>query len=447
MSSKNRIADLLRVSLEDGDSTARPVDAGNTDGGETVIPAEALDNDTVEAELPAVDEASTEINQHVETVDEAIDVQQGLEQIALALESAMADGGLSPQAARFMNIGVESLCQRAGIDTSVVASLESYEGGATARATATKISLEGIKEWAERMWQAVIALYERVKTAIVNFFKRLFNAAEGLRQRAEAVKKAAGTITGEAKEKEIALGSTAGKIAVGTKFDGKIDGAMEAVVQAVEDATTFDAEVSQAIKADFDAISHAASNGGKVELKSVAAPKGYSEKEGNGLSTKTLPGNVRFVLTYRAPSGMFAKAGFLFEKKSVDAEQVKDQKVATLGKSEIEAAADKALELVKLVGEARKRSEENLKGAKTLKNLKFKDGMPADEQDSLKGAMKAFQQRATSQDQATSKVTAWGISTATALLSVAQKSLAQYGVKGPAVEAPKQLEAPKKDAA
>jgi len=172
---------------------------------EAVEPAPAEDtvldgSDTVEGVNSEVLEATAEVEQSEALVDE---LQQGgdtLDEVAAVLESAIKmDGGLDPIAAKFCKIAIESATRKIGIGSTMTASLENI-GVGNAKLQATRVTLENIQEKLKGWWRALVtamvSLYNKVKAMVASIFDLL----PKIKERAQALLKAAGEAKGEAKE-------------------------------------------------------------------------------------------------------------------------------------------------------------------------------------------------------------------------------------------------------
>lgn len=224
---------------------------------------ETLDgSETAEAAEIEATEAEEEVTEAEEQVEELEDASEALESYIDAMEEAVQKGGLSRQAALFMSMGVESVCERVGIETIPVASLESF-GGDTDRVQATTVSLEGLKETLQKIWAKIKEVIRKVRTAVMGWWKKLTSWSPLLKKRAEALKKKAEKASGEAKEKEIEVSGirnmytgTAGKVDIkkitqvlggATKeavkdVSGEVIPALDALAKALEAAAKLNAE-------------------------------------------------------------------------------------------------------------------------------------------------------------------------------------------------------------
>lgn len=145
-------------------------------------------DDTVEQEIAETAEAFAESEEGSDNVEELGDISEGLESICLSMEACMEDGGLTPQAALFMQHAVQGYTRRLGLNASAITpSMESF-GGASGQAAATTISMEGIKETVKKIWQAIKNAVMKAIAAVKNFFAKLIGGAKKLKARVESLK-------------------------------------------------------------------------------------------------------------------------------------------------------------------------------------------------------------------------------------------------------------------
>ena len=154
-------------------------------------------DETVEQEIAETAEAYGEAEQGSDDVTELGDISEGLESIVASMEAAMEDGGLSPQAALFMQHAVNGYTRRLGLDASqITPSMESF-GGASGQAAATTISMEGVGETLKKIWVAIKNAVSKAIAAVRNFFAKIFGGVAKLKQRSDALKKAVADISEE----------------------------------------------------------------------------------------------------------------------------------------------------------------------------------------------------------------------------------------------------------
>ena len=192
----------------------------NGDAAPAVDPVEQLDNaESLETELLEVQETVEEGAVQEGQVEEAVEVSEALDEYQEALESIAGSGGLDRNGAMILQIGLEQLCARVGIEPSKISmpSMESF-GGTTSRVKATSLALESVKETAANVWKAIVEAIKRAGEWLKNFWKTLTDSNHRLKARAEKVKAAAASATGDASG-EIENGSLANKLHVNGKVE------------------------------------------------------------------------------------------------------------------------------------------------------------------------------------------------------------------------------------
>lgn len=460
--SKSRIASILAASMEDvraadaaeaaeaaaaaaaadqtADAGAAAADATAAAADQTApivdaAPVEPVTNpDTLEADIADANEAEAEVQTNSDAVAELDEVAEGLEAIALSLESAIAEGGLTPQAAQFANMAFESYATRLGEEVSTL-SLESF-GGSTSRVKATTVTLESVREVLNKVWEAIKNIVMKVRDAIIGFFKSMFDGVTKLKERAEKVKAQAEGISGEAKGK-VSLGGLAQKLAVGNAVSLKND-SVDKIIPIVEGAIAFDQSATGLADKQLAALRQAAQSGTRVAVDTnLKAPAAFSEHKDGRFSTPNLQGNVAFYIEpYKSGDGFGAKAGDAIEKLfgngyTVGKEQNKSEvgssvEIDALSKDEIVHVAEGCIKLAEVIASGKDKVAVDKGLVSGLKQIKFSKELSGDQVAGVKADMKAFQRVAAAQDQCSAKIFAWAINTGRAHLAVAEKSVAAY---------------------
>lgn len=192
--------------------------------------------DSMENGLLEVQEAAQEVADNESAVDELTEVAEGLEEIADAVETAAEDGGLNPQAAEMLALGVESYTRRLGIESRVIPSLESF-GGASNRQQATRVSLEGLRETIENVWNAIKAQIQKLITWVRDYYQRVWAAAPKIRKRAEDLLAKVDGLDGKtAKDKTVEAGGIVKALHLGGKFPADLGAEVKRVSASVKTA-------------------------------------------------------------------------------------------------------------------------------------------------------------------------------------------------------------------
>jgi hypothetical protein len=326
-------------------------------------------NDTLEEDAPAAAEAADQVTDTVAAIEEAEEDLDTLEDIASVMDESSENGGMDQTAARVAEVAVESIYKRLGVRSkSAMPSMESF-GSTKTRVTATKIAVEEIKEKATAIWDAIVKAFQTLKQWIINFFKRLFDANEALKQRAAALQKMASTMSGTpSKEKEVDLGGLANKLTMGGSVspEGVKKGIENIIANVNEVAETIKSGISTGLaskefeqyvlsKEKFDA--YQSKTPGSVGSINVSKDDGYETIEGMKTSKFEETLGNKTIVTITPMSSLAGEAGFLavsklktkvetFNKKQKALEKTT---VPELGKNEVLAMINEVLNLTKAV--------------------------------------------------------------------------------------------------
>jgi hypothetical protein len=160
--------------------------------------------ESVETELLEVNEEAAVADEADAQVEEAVETVEALEQMAIALESAAAAGGLDKNAALLVGIAADSMYKRVGFGAGRqgMPALEAF-GGVSTRVGATQLALEDMKSKIADIWKAIIAHIEKAIAWVKERFLKIFGAAEKIKARAAALSKRAEGTKGSAKESTV----------------------------------------------------------------------------------------------------------------------------------------------------------------------------------------------------------------------------------------------------
>lgn len=176
--------------------------------------------DNAEADLAEAAEVEVELAETTDAIDEGAEDAETLEEIADVLEETEQEGGADPVTAQVAEVAVEAIYKRLGLAKAkpLAHGLESFSDKAT-RLDATRLSVEGIRETAKRVWEAIYAMLMKIKDFLVRIYKAIFDSHTKLINRAEKIKKVAQEATaGATKEKEV-TGNFIRALANGDRFD------------------------------------------------------------------------------------------------------------------------------------------------------------------------------------------------------------------------------------
>lgn len=177
----------------DTDETGMPID-NVTDEGEN----------TPEADEVEIIEDSEEISADNEVIEEMSEATDSLESIYLAMESAQANGGLTPEAAAFAAIGVDSIVRKYNATSEALGiSLESFGDN---RVQATTVSMEGVGQAIKDLWDTIVKKFQAMIKKIADFYQKTIAAAPRIKRRAEALRKKARAEKGAPKAKTMKTG-------------------------------------------------------------------------------------------------------------------------------------------------------------------------------------------------------------------------------------------------
>lgn len=117
-------------------------------------------------------------------LDTALEDHAVLSQLSNAVEQR---GLMSAQSAQVLQISVESIQHRLGLQTPIIPSLESYRSINT-QGLATKIALEGLVDMVIEVGRAIVRFFKALWEKIASFFKKALQEEEKLKKEAEDLK-------------------------------------------------------------------------------------------------------------------------------------------------------------------------------------------------------------------------------------------------------------------
>lgn len=210
---------------------------------------------SLETDVAEINDSAADGEAHQAETDTAEATAAALESFALALRGAQQNGGLNEHGAAMLNIGLEHLLARVGIEMDELnaPALESY-GTTSARVTSGNIALEAVNETIQRIWKAIkdaiVEAYEWVK----KYWLSVFGAAEKLKGRAKKLEELSRSTVGTPKEKTFDNDRLARALAIDnavpTSLVGEAGSVKEAVSMFVSNIVKIGGEVGEvAIKA------------------------------------------------------------------------------------------------------------------------------------------------------------------------------------------------------
>ena len=325
----NILQSALNVSLEsnlDGEpSEINPVTSETVVELDEVLEEVRVAGDQVEGEEAAVDELS--------------DAADSLESLIVALESAVAAGGMSPQTADTHNRAMAIAMRRLPVQkTDYTLSVESF-GGTGDKLQASMEALEGAKALLEKLWNGIKTAVLNAWNAIKGFYDRIGKSGPAVVAAGKSLKQKAQGIKITASEKQYTMGQAAANALM---VEGKFNptAALGAVV------TGYDVGVANYSSRMLSALSPliAVVEGGQVTPQRLN--EAASKVDADACLTEDmkgkLPGGAFFDLTIGDGEGlsMLSKTSL---KLSYDKVKATDLTVPTPSASDIGALADKVV--------------------------------------------------------------------------------------------------------
>ena len=167
-----------------------------------------------------VESASGDVTEVDTGIDNAEAAQEELADVQDLMEEAVEEGdGLSPREAAHVEARLEHVASLLGTTTAAMGLTfrkESF-GGSASRLAATKMRLEGVKEWAAKIWEALKRGWQWLKEAVVNFFSKITGNIGAVEKRLKDLKGRVAAIEASAKQKNDKLKTGAKAFSV----DGK----------------------------------------------------------------------------------------------------------------------------------------------------------------------------------------------------------------------------------
>lgn len=172
--------------------------------GAPVVNPEA--EETVDSEVMEVTEAEGQVQEQEEAVDQLEEAAATLESIYNSVQASLENGGLSAESAVYLNHAVSATLRSVGVDKQVLPSLESF-GGATGKLQATKVSLEGIKDWLKTLWTAIKNAVIKAVEWVRGLFAKIFGGLDKIEDRAKKLREEAKKMKSEKPKDKITFRS------------------------------------------------------------------------------------------------------------------------------------------------------------------------------------------------------------------------------------------------
>lgn len=235
----------------------------------------------VEAATSELAEVGGEAEEYAEGIETSVDAAGELQEVHDTLAASVEDGeGVSEETAKMAEIAVEAICAKVGIsarEARMIPAMESF-GSANSRLTATKLAMEGIKETAKRIWEAIKKACIHVWNVIKNFFAGLTKSRTMLEKHLTNLKARAAAANGTPDKKTFSTGAK--EFSINGKATLKN---VEVVLADSAKATVVGVEISNSLKNTVNKITSEQLTPISVKdcFKSLAVNQGWNgEKNG-----------------------------------------------------------------------------------------------------------------------------------------------------------------------
>lgn len=157
---------------------------------EVVADESPIEAEKMETELIEVQEDIAEGEAQTEMIEEAVEAADTLEEYEEALEAIATAGGIDKAGAVLLNIGVEHICNKLGMqyDSVGMPSMESY-GGSSTRIRATKNAQLALENAITNIWDKIVAAIKKAYNWVVDFLKAHFTTVGRMKERIKALEK------------------------------------------------------------------------------------------------------------------------------------------------------------------------------------------------------------------------------------------------------------------
>ena len=212
----------LRVGIEELTEGATGDEDLGEAGGTVVLPDEPTE--TVEGGLDESQTAEAEVTEVTAEAEQVERTVETMEKIAAGLSVAMRNGGCTAGEAYAYQVALESAFGPFGMGPSASASLENIGSAKNPRLEATRITLEGLTDNLKKWWDGLMAIWDKVYTAVKGWLMKVFDGLPALKKRASELKIKVGGLAKSAahKPQKDKITFTVSKIATGKVApDGK----------------------------------------------------------------------------------------------------------------------------------------------------------------------------------------------------------------------------------
>ncbi len=422
----------LRAALE-AQSEPEVVIAAPEGGVEVVPVAAEIDDadDCPQDHLLAAGDAADDVDTVIEESDELAKATTGLESI---LDMVRGEpNGLDPVGAKFVTLAIEAYVGSWNIPVSLVPSSESF-GGTLSRRESTATLEANVGEVLKHAYEYVKEMFLKVLKAVKQFFQHAFGAAEMLVRRAKKLEVRAAALKGEPRSKEIDVGPLLNRLAC----NGKVPHPLGNLFKNIDDMLAMSRQLgekriaaelaavhainvlSDATDANFDGLLKNADD--TYNARAMETP--FLKASGDGFQSVVFPGEV--IYTAEKHDGSLR-----YGKKKVEG-KAQPSTFATLSISDIQEVAKGASALANLVAMVKKETpgmiDDHVKSP-LLESLKANGNLSAENQRKAAKAVQRYVGDLQTAYRQGMGMFADAISAATAAVSIAEKSAAQYEPK------------------
>lgn len=156
-----------------------------------------------------------------EYIDTIADDTQTLEKLADVIE-ANQEVGLNQNSAEVIATAVESIYNRCGVRSKAMPGFEAFTDNS--KVMFTKIALEDIKEGIAKIWKLIVEAIKAAYASVVEFLKKIFNSAAGVKKKAENLTEKIKTLSlsTEKSQDDIEVSSPVASEDMGSNFRKKL---------------------------------------------------------------------------------------------------------------------------------------------------------------------------------------------------------------------------------
>lgn len=153
--------------------------------------AEVLDQVSPDAEIGEVTALATEMEEIDEAVADGVETAEVLEDTADAVEGSIEEGGIPEVAAEAISNLLAHIQKGLGMPAHKAGlAVEGFKSKQT-RVRSTQLAVESMRETAQKAWDAIKKVFNRVIEWITQFYEKMFAATVRLKNAAEKVKEEA----------------------------------------------------------------------------------------------------------------------------------------------------------------------------------------------------------------------------------------------------------------